>query len=142
VRELKILHNELKQRLAHLQQEAKEQLDAVAAQKEQVILELQKFQDIVLKIFPNLENIEQNWQDMKSAGLSPEQRKAVLTEGSLDTVIQVPLYGKQFKVPAKVEMARSKQQKMHVWFDRLPLRKFMDNAIKTIKAAANKGLKK
>jgi hypothetical protein len=153
VRELKRLHNELKQRLDKLQQEAKEQLqqndrnhknqlDAVTAQKEQVILELQKFQSLVLKIFPNLENIEQNWQDMKSAGLSPEQRKAVLTEGSLDTVIQVPLYGKKFKVPAKVEMARSKQQKMHVWFNKLSIRRFVDKAIETIKKTAVKTQKR
>lgn len=150
VRELKKLNNVLKERLAKLQQEAKEQLqqndrnhqhqlDAMIAEKEQVIIELQRFHDLVIKIFPYLENLEQNWTDMKTAGLTLEDRKAVLTEGSLETTILVSHFGKKHKVSAKVEMARSTKQKMHVWFNRTTIRKFIDSAVEMIKKSANKG---
>ncbi len=150
VRELKKLNNVLKERLAKLQQEAKEQLqqndrnhqhqlDAMIAEKEQVIIELQRFHNLVIKIFPYLENLEQNWTDMKTAGLTLEDRKAVLTEGSLETTILVSHFGKKHKVSAKVEMARSTKQKMHVWFNRTTIRKFIDSAVEMIKKSANKG---
>ena len=76
---------------------------------------------------------------MKTAGLTLEDRKAVLTEGSLQTTILVSHFGKKYEVPTKIEMARSTKQKMHVWFNRTTIRKFIDSAIEMIKKSANKG---
>ena len=130
---------ELRLELEKKDQNQQIQLSQLAGEKDKIILTLQRFQDLVIKIFPYLENLEQNWTDMKTAGLTLEDRKAVLTEGSLETTILVSHFGKKHKVSAKVEMARSTKQKMHVWFNRTTIRKFIDSAVEMIKKSANKG---
>ena len=130
---------ELRMQLEKKEQDNQNKLDQLAKEKDKIILTLQKFHDLVIKIFPYLENLEQNWTDMKKAGLTPEDRKTILIEGSLDTTVLVPLFGKKHKVSAKVEMARSTQKKMHVWFNRLAIHKFMNDAVEVIRKAASKG---
>ena len=135
--QLSALQHNIKNQLEHKDYEHQQEIENLIAKHEETTLALKKFEDQVLKIFPNLENIETNWLELKKAGLTPEERKTLLIESSLETTLHVSQMGKKYKVSTTVEMGRSNSGVMRVWFNKKTLRRFLDDVLGKIKKTIN-----
>lgn len=109
-----------------------DRLDALREELTKDSEALRQFRKTAEAVYPALENLEQNLADMQKAGLSREQTLQVLQGKKIEADISVKHQGKTYRVPAVVDMARSKAQVMRVWFNRMTLVKFIEKAVEKI----------
>lgn len=109
-----------------------DRLDALREELTKDSEALRQFRNTAEAVFPTLENLEQNLEDMQKAGLSREQKLQVLQGKKIEADIRVKHQGKTHLVPAVVEVARSTAKVMRVWFNRMTLAKFIEKAVEKL----------
>lgn len=109
-----------------------DRLDALREELTKDSEALRQFRNTAEAVFPTLENLEQNLEDMQKAGLSREQKLQVLQGKKIEADIRVKHQGKTHLVPAVVEVARSTAKVMRVWFNRMTLAKFVEKAVEKL----------
>ena len=109
-----------------------DRLDALREELTKDSEALRQFRNTAEAVFPTLENLEQNLEDMQKAGLSREQKLQVLQGKKIEADIRVKHEGKTHLVPAVVEVARSTAKVMRVWFNRMTLAKFIEKAVEKL----------
>ena len=118
--------------LDRLQATMDDRLDAMREELTKDSEALRQFRKTAEAVFPTLENLEQNLEDMQKAGLSREQKLQVLQGKKIEADIRVKHQGKTHLVPAVVEVARSTAKVMRVWFNRMTLAKFIEKAVEKL----------
>ena len=118
--------------LDRLQATMDDRLDAMREELTKDSEALRQFRKTAEAVFPTLENLEQNLEDMQKAGLSREQKLQVLQGKKIEADIRVKHQGKTHLVPAVVDVARSTAKVMRVWFNRMTLAKFIEKAVEKL----------